>query len=99
MYYVIYGTDRPDSLADRLAARTDHLSRLKVLDAEGRLLIAGPFPAVDSQDPGDAGFTGSLIVANFDSLDAAREWANDDPYVKAEVYQDVMVKPFKQVFP
>ncbi len=99
MLYAIHGTDVPGSLAQRLAARPAHLARLKALQDAGRLVLAGPFPAVDSNDPGPAGFSGSLIVAEFDSLDAARAWANADPYVAAGVYAGVEVKPFKKVLP
>ncbi len=99
MLYAIMATDKPDSLADRLAARPAHLERLTALQADGRLVLAGPHPAIDSDDPGAAGFTGSLVVAEFDSLEAARAWADADPYVTAGVYRDVMIKPFKQVFP
>lgn len=99
MWYAIVGTDVPDSLAKRLAARPAHLERLQALQAEGRLLLAGPFPAVDASDPGPAGFTGSLIVAEFVSLEAAQAWAGADPYVAAGVYAGVSVKPFRKVFP
>lgn len=99
MFYAIVGEDRPDSLAQRLAVRPEHLARLQALQAEGRLLLAGPFPAVDSPDPGPAGFSGSLIVAEFDSLEAAQAWADADPYRSAGVYRQVTVKPFKKVLP
>ena len=99
MLYAIMGEDAPASLEKRLAARPAHLERLNALQAEGRLLLAGPFPAIDSVDPGPAGFSGSLIVAEFDSLDAARLWADADPYVAAGVYASVGVKPFKKVLP
>jgi uncharacterized protein YciI len=99
MFYAIVGEDRPDSLADRLAARPAHIARLQALQEEGRLLLAGPFPAIDSPDPGPAGFSGSLIVAEFASLVAARSWADADPYVAAGVYQAVSVKPFKKALP
>jgi uncharacterized protein YciI len=99
MWYVIHGTDVDNSLERRLAVRTRHLARLQTLQDEGRLLLAGPFPAVDGNDPGPAGFTGSLIVAEFDTLDDARAWANDDPYVHAGVYAGVEVKPFRKVLP
>ncbi len=98
MYYVIVATDKPDSLENRLAARPDHVARLQALREEGRLLTAGPCPALDAEDPGSAGFTGSVIIAEFESLAAAQHWAEDDPYVHAGVYMDVAVKPFKQVF-
>ena len=99
MLYAIVGEDRPDSLAARLAARPAHLDRLKTLQNGGRLLLAGPCPAIDSPDPGPAGFTGSLIVAEFASLEAAKIWADADPYVAAGVYASVSVKPFKKVLP
>jgi hypothetical protein len=99
LFYAIMGEDVPDSLEKRLSARPAHLERLDKLKAEGRLLLAGPFPAIDSPDPGAAGFTGSLIVAAFDSLEAARAWADADPYVAAGVYKQVAVKPFKRVLP
>jgi hypothetical protein len=99
MLYAIVGQDIPDSLIQRLAARPAHLERLHALQQAGRLLLAGPFPALDSNDPGPAGFTGSLIVAEFDSLDTAQVWADSDPYVAAGVYASVSVKPFKRVLP
>ena len=99
MLYAIVGEDRADSLAARLAARPAHLERLKALQDEGRLILAGPFPAIDSPDPGPAGFSGSLIVAEFSSLDAAKAWADADPYVATGVYERVSVKPFKKVLP
>ncbi|TXH26194.1 MAG: YciI family protein [Elusimicrobia bacterium] len=99
MFYVIMGDDRPGSLAERLAARPAHLDRLRALQEEGRLLLAGPFPAIDAPDPGPAGFSGSPIVAEFPSLSAATAWANDDPYVAAGVYAQVTVKPFKKALP
>ena len=99
MWYAITGTDVPGSLDKRLAARPAHLERLQTLKNAGRLLLAGPFPAIDSEDPGSAGFTGSLIVAEFTSLDDARAWADADPYVSAGVYAAVTVKPFKKVLP
>lgn len=99
LFYAIVGEDVPDSLDKRLAARPAHLERLNALKDEGRLLLAGPFPAIDSPDPGPAGFTGSLIVAAFDSLGAAQAWADADPYVAAGVYAKVIVKPFKKVLP
>jgi uncharacterized protein len=99
MYYAIVGSDAPDSLAQRLAARPAHVARLETLQTQGRLLLAGPFPAIDALDPGPAGFTGSLIVAEFASLTEAQAWADSDPYVAAGVYAHVSVKPFKRVFP
>lgn len=99
MLYTIVGQDAPDSLNKRRDARADHLARLHNLQDEGRLLLAGPFPAIDSNDPGPAGFTGSLIVAEFDSLDSAQTWADEDPYLAAGVYASVSVKPFKKVLP
>lgn len=99
MYYAILAEDRPDSLAARLAARAAHRERLSLLQAEGRLLLAGPFPAIDSPDPGPAGFSGSLIVARFPSLAAAQSWADADPYASAGVYASVTVKPFLKVLP
>ena len=99
MLYAIVGEDIPNSLDKRLAARPAHVARLKELDATGRLTRAGPFPVIDSPDPGPAGFSGSLIVAEFESLDAAKAWAEADPYVAAGVYAGVTVRPFKQVFP
>lgn len=99
MLYAIIGEDRAGSLEQRLAARPAHLERLQALQAEARLVLAGPFPAVDSPDPGPAGFSGSLIVAEFASLEAARAWADADPYVAAGVYQQVSVKPFKKALP
>ena len=99
MWYAIIGEDHPGSLDKRLAARPAHLERLQALQAAGRLLVAGPCPAIDSPDPGPAGFTGSLIVAEFPSLDDARAWADADPYVAAGVYAQVSIKPFRKVFP
>lgn len=99
MYYAILAQDRADSLDARLAARPAHLDRLRRLQDAGRLLLAGPHPAIDSEDPGTAGFTGSLIVAEFPDLDAARAWAAGDPYVAAGVFEDISVKPFRKVFP
>ena len=98
-FYAIVGQDVPDSLAKRLAARPAHLARLEQLRDAGRLLLAGPFPAIDSPDPGPAGFSGSLIVAEFESLAAAQAWASADPYVEAGVYATVDVRPFKRVLP
>lgn len=99
MWYAIISDDVEDSGAARASARPDHIARLKTLASEGRLLVAGPHPAVDGEDPGAAGFTGSLVVAEFESLDEARQWADTDPYVAAGVYQRVVVKPFKYVLP
>lgn len=99
MFYAIVGQDVSDSLKLRLAARPAHIDRLHALQQAGRLLLAGPFPTIDSNDPGDAGFSGSLIVAEFDSLSAAQAWADADPYVAAGVYASVSVKPFRKTFP
>lgn len=99
MLYMILGKDVPDSLAQRLASRPAHLARLQALQTEGRLIMAGPLPAIDSPDPGAAGFTGSLIVAEFPSLTEAQAWADADPYLAAGVYASVEVKPFKKVLP
>ncbi len=99
LFYAIIGEDVPASLEKRLAARPAHLERLNQLKDAGRLLLAGPFPAIDSVDPGPAGFSGSLIVAAFDSLEAAQTWADADPYIAAGVYAQVSVKPFKRVLP
>jgi len=99
MFYAIIGEDLPGTLDQRMAARPAHVERLQALQGEGQLLLAGPCPAIDSPDPGPAGFSGSLIVAEFASLDAARAWADADPYVAAGVYEKVTVKPFKKVLP
>ncbi|MDD5249006.1 MAG: YciI family protein [Rhodocyclaceae bacterium] len=99
MLYAIIGEDHAGSLDKRLAARPEHLARLEQLQAAGRLVLAGPCPAIDAPDPGPAGFSGSLIVAEFDSLAAAQAWAAADPYVAAGVYAGVAVKPFKLVLP
>lgn len=99
MLYMIHGEDVPDSAAKRTAARPAHLERAKALAAAGRLVIAGPLPAVDSPDPGPAGMAGSLIVAEFESLHAARDWIDADPYVTQGVFARVTVRPFKQVLP
>lgn len=99
MFYAFVCTDKPDTLAQRMQARPEHLARLEALRDEGRLLIAGPHPAIDSENPGDAGFTGSLVVAEFASLEKAQAWADADPYVLAGVYQQVSIKPFKKVLP
>ena len=98
MYYAIVSEDVPDSLPLRQSARPRHLQRLETLKQENRLLLAGPLPATDSENPGDAGFTGSIVIAEFASLEEARLWADADPYVEAGVYASVSVKPFKQVF-
>lgn len=97
--YAIIGTDKPDSLADRLAVRPAHLARIQALVDAGRLMLAGPFPAIDHVDPGPAGFTGSLIVAEFTDLAAAQAWASEDPYSKDGIFTDVVVKPFRHVLP
>lgn len=99
MWYAIVGNDVPDSLQRRLSARPAHLDRLNRLRDEGRLMLAGPFPAIDAEDPGSAGFTGSLIIAEFEDLAAARAWADADPYIAAGVYADVSVRPFRRVAP
>ena len=99
MLYSIVGIDNPDSLDARMAVRSEHVARLQEMLAQGRLIIAGPNPAIDSDDPGEAGFTGSIIVAEFDSLQAAQDWADEDPYIKSGAYASVMVKPFKKVLP
>ena len=99
MWYAIMAEDVPNSLEKRLNARSDHLARLAELQNQGRLLVAGPFPAIDSLDPGAAGFTGSLIVAEFGDLAAAKDWADADPFVIADVYANVTVKPFRKTLP
>lgn len=99
MWYAIEGHDAPGSLDARREARTDHLARLLALREAGRLLLAGPCPAIDAEDPGPAGFSGSIVIAEFDSLQAARAWADADPYVAAGVYQRVDVRPFRRVLP
>lgn len=99
MLYALISEDLPGTLDQRLAARPAHLERLEQLRDAGRLVLAGPHPAIDSEDPGPAGFTGSLVVAEFDSLEDAQSWADADPYVKAGVYRQVVVKPFKKVLP
>jgi uncharacterized protein YciI len=96
--YVIYAEDIADSLEKRLSVRPAHLARLQLLHDEGRLLTAGPMPAVDSNEPGAAGFSGSTVIAEFESLEAAQSWANDDPYIAAGVYRQVSVKPYKKCF-
>ncbi len=99
MLYAIIAEDCADSLTKRLAVRPDHLQRLQQLQDQGRLLLAGPHPSIDADNPGEAGFSGSLIVAEFPDLATAQQWANADPYVAAGVYAHVTVKPFKRVFP
>jgi len=99
MFYAIISEDIPNSLEKRKSARPAHIERLELLKQEGRLLIAGPHPAIDSNEPGDAGFTGSLVIAEFDALTDAQAWADNDPYVSAGVYSKVTVKPFKRVLP
>ncbi|MGR8930513.1 MAG: YciI family protein [Gammaproteobacteria bacterium] len=99
MLYAIISEDVPDSLTKRLAARPAHLERLQKLQDEGKLILAGPHPAIDNENPAEAGFTGSLVVAEFGNIQAARQWADADPYIAAGVYARVIVKPFKQVFP
>ncbi|KTG20917.1 BolA family transcriptional regulator [Pseudoalteromonas sp. XI10] len=98
MLYMIYSTDVENSLEARKSARPAHLARLQELDDQNRLFTAGPLPAIDSEDPAEAGFTGSLVVAEFESLEAAREWAANDPYIAAGVYDNSVVKPYKKVF-
>lgn len=98
MFYAIISEDVANSMEKRMKVRDKHIARLQQLRDEGRLLTAGPHPSIDSEDPGTAGFTGSLIVAEFDSLSAAQSWADDDPYIAAGVYAKVTVKPFKKVF-
>ena len=99
MWYAIISQDHPNSLEKRLAARPDHLARLNALKDEARLFVAGPHPAIDSEAPGDAGFTGSLVIAEFDSLEAAQSWADEDPYIAAGVYSQVTVKPYIKALP
>ncbi|SET80645.1 YciI family protein [Thalassotalea agarivorans] len=99
MLYVIFSQDVEDSLALRMTVRDKHIARLKDLQAQGRLLVAGPCPAIDAENPGDAGFTGSVVIAEFDSLESAQSWADADPYIEAGVYQHVIVKPYKKVLP
>ncbi len=98
MWYVIFSQDVENSLEKRMSARPAHLERLQVLQDEGRLLTAGPLPAIDSENPGEAGFTGSTVIADFNSLEEAKAWADADPYVAAGVYANVIIKPFKKVF-
>jgi uncharacterized protein YciI len=99
MWFAVIAQDRPGSLDKRLAARGEHLERLNQLQAEGRLLLAGPFPAIESENPGPAGFTGSLIIAEFPSQADAQRWADADPYVAAGVYAHVDIKPFRKTLP
>jgi uncharacterized protein YciI len=99
MWFAIIAEDHPGSLDKRLAARPEHLARLDALQNEGRMLLAGPFPAIESENPGPAGFTGSLIIAEFPSLAEAEAWAGADPYVAAGVYADVAIKPFRKTLP
>lgn len=99
MLYAIISQDVESSLEKRLSVRPEHIERLHALKEAGRLILAGPHPAIDNIEPGPAGFTGSLIVAEFDSLQAAQTWADNDPYIKAGVYDSVTVKPFKKVLP
>jgi uncharacterized protein YciI len=99
MFYLIYSEDVENSLALRMSVREQHLARLRELQNQGRLLIAGPCPAIDNENPGEAGFTGSLIVAEFNSLTDAQAWADKDPYIDAGVYKKVTVKPYKKVLP
>lgn len=99
MLYAIIGEDREDSLEARLKVRPEHLERIEKLKSEGRLIMAGPFPAIDSEDPGPAGFSGSLIVAEFTDLESAQSWADDDPYATTGVFTQVRVKPYKKVLP
>lgn len=99
MWYAIEGVDHADSLAQRQLARPAHLARLTALENDGRLLVAGPFPKVDANEPGPAGFSGSLIIAEFDDLRAAQAWAEQDPYHTQGVFQTIKVRPFKKVFP
>lgn len=99
MFYLIYSEDVENSLSLRMSVREKHLERLKVLQSQGKLLVAGPCPAIDSENPGDAGFTGSLIIAEFSSLTDAKAWAEQDPYIAAGVYKNMTVKPYKKVLP
>ena len=99
MFYAIMSVDVPDSLSLRKSVRDKHLERLEQLKQEGRLLVAGPHPAIDTETPGDAGFSGSLVIAEFPSLADAQSWAKDDPYIEAGVYENTVVKPFKKVLP
>ncbi|EHA1080318.1 YciI family protein [Photobacterium damselae subsp. damselae] len=99
MWYVIFSQDVENSLERRMSVREKHLARLKDLQNEGRLLVAGPMPAIDDENPGEAGFTGSTVIADFASLEDAQAWADADPYIDAGVYENVIVKPFKKVLP
>ncbi|MDK1289912.1 YciI family protein [Pseudoalteromonas umbrosa] len=99
MLYMIYSTDVENSLEKRMNARPAHLARLNALKDEGRLFVAGPLPAIDDENPGDAGFTGSLVIAEFSSLEEAQAWAAADPYIEAGVYANSVVKPYKKVLP
>lgn len=99
MLYSIVGIDNPNSLDARMAVRDEHVARLLELRAQGKLILAGPNPAIDNEDPGEEGFTGSIIIAEFDSLQVAKDWADADPYIKSGAYASVMVKPFRKVLP
>lgn len=99
MWYVIFSQDVQNSLERRMSVREQHLARLKELQQQQRLLVAGPMPAIDNENPGEAGFTGSTVIAKFESLEQAQQWANTDPYIDAGVYANVIVKPFKKVLP
>ncbi len=99
MWYVIIGKDIENSLQLRMETRDSHLARLNDLTEQGRILVAGPIPVIDNEDPGEAGFSGSVIIAEFESLENAKDWANQDPYVKAGVFKEITVKPFKKVIP
>ena len=99
MLYAIISTDTENSLEKRMSVRPKHIERLNQLKSEGRLVIAGPHPAIDNNDPGESGFTGSLVIAEFDSLEEAQSWANNDPYMESGAYESVIVKPFKKVLP
>lgn len=99
MLYAIISQDVENSLEKRMSVRPDHIKRLEMLKEQGRLILAGPHPAIDNNEPGPAGFTGSLVVAEFESLDAAQTWADNDPYLKSGAYESVTVKPFKKVLP
>ncbi|MEC6822134.1 hypothetical protein C9I86_01275 [Photobacterium sp. NCIMB 13483] len=99
MWYVIFSQDVENSLERRMSVREQHLARLKELQQQDRLLVAGPMPAIDDENPGEAGFTGSTVIAKFESLEQAQQWANADPYIDAGVYANVIVKPFKKVLP